>query len=166
MSMDLQAARDRLAAQRQSWDRQFAEFPNPRPTPTRAEIQSIAAGGQLLTKEPDGSRVDPHTLDPLDPSGPPPPPAEIPVVFGLPVCGHELHASPGKITPRRYFAWLRDGRPIPHATTLRYRLTPADIGHRISFAVTRARMVATSAQVGPIRRPASWPSDAQPPSAD
>ena len=131
MSMDLQAARDRLAAQRQSWDRQFAEFPNPRPTPTRAEIQSIAAGGQLLTKEPDGSRVDPHALDPLDPSGPPPPPAEIPVVFGLPVCGHELHASPGKITPRRYFAWLRDGRPIPHATTLRYRLTPADIGCRI-----------------------------------
>jgi hypothetical protein len=158
MSMDLQAARDRLAAQRQSWDRQFAEFPNPRPTPTRDEIQSIAAGGQLLTKELDGSRVDPHALDPLDPSVPPPPPAEIPIVFGLPICGHELHASPGKIVPRRIFAWLRDGRAIPGANTLRYRLTSADIGCRISFAATRARMVATSAQIGPVKRPASWPN--------
>ena len=149
--MDITAARAALAAQRAAWSHEQTEFQNWRPTPTRAETTAIAAGDPLLFKDLDGSPVAVDALDALDPSVPPVAPAEIPIVLGLPVCGHELHASPGKITPRRYFRWLRDGVEIPNANALRYTLTSDDIGHRISFAVTRARMVARAREVGPVR---------------
>lgn len=106
---DARAARDRAA---QVWEHQVAslETRNWRPTPTRAETTKIASGNPVMLKEWDLSPIDPAALDTVfDPDEPPLAPAEIPIVFGVPICGHELHASPGKITPRRAFAWLRRG---------------------------------------------------------
>ena len=46
--------------------------------------------------------------------------------------------EPGTFTPNDAtvaYAWLRDGVPIPGATTPDYLVVPADAGHRITGAV-------------------------------
>lgn len=151
--MDLDSARALRAAQAAQWDQQLAEAPTWRPTPTRAENDAKAETGDLvMLKAWDGSPIDPAALDTVfDPAELPPPPPVIPVIFGEPQVGSELHALPGLVTPKRYFRWLRDGVAIPNAVGLRYVVNAADVGCKISFAVTRARQVARAREIGPIR---------------
>ena len=153
--MDLETARALRARQAAEWDQRQPDFQNWRPTPTRAEHQAKADSNDLtLYKEWDGSPIDPRAIDPLfDLSELPPPPPEIPVIFGTPQVGCELHALPGLVTPRRLFQWLRDGVAIPGADALRYRVVSADVGHTIGFSATRSRMVARAREVGPVVRP-------------
>jgi hypothetical protein len=155
MTMDLETARALRARQAAEWDQQQPDFQNWRPTPTRAEHQAKADSNDLiLYKEWDGSPIDPRAIDPLfDLSELPPPPPEIPVIFGTPQVGCELHVLPGLVTPRRIFQWTRDGASIVGANTLRYVLTREDIGARISFRATRAHQVARAREIGPVVRP-------------
>ncbi len=52
--------------------------------------------------------------------------------------GHTLTLR-GAFTPgdaKATYAWLRDGRPIPHATAASYVLAPADAGHEVVGQIT------------------------------
>ncbi|MCD9197128.1 N-acetylmuramoyl-L-alanine amidase [Aeromicrobium wangtongii] len=62
-----------------------------------------------------------------------------PTVSGQRWVGGRLTARPGvwsggTVTLR--FRWLRDGRPIPGASSAAYTPTPQDVGHRLRFSVT------------------------------
>jgi hypothetical protein len=153
--MDIASARAIRAKAAQQWDQQLSEAPTFRPTPTRAENQAKAETGDIvLVKEWDQSPIDAHAIDPLfDPGDLPPPPPAIPMIFCSAQVGATLCALPGLVTPRRIFQWTRDGVAIPNAVVLRYTLTAADVGHRISFSVTRARQVARARELGPVVRP-------------
>jgi serine protease len=63
--------------------------------------------------------------------------------------GHRLVAHPGtwRAKPERVrYRWLRDGRPIAHATARTYRLTAKDAGHRIGVRVQVLRTGTATAQ--------------------
>lgn len=49
---------------------------------------------------------------------------------------HPLAHRAGGDPARLAWQWLRDGRPIPGATSFRYRLQPADAGRRVSVRIT------------------------------
>lgn len=56
--------------------------------------------------------------------------------------GGVLHANAGSITPAPgtiSYAWLRNGRSIPHATTASYHPTAADRGKRLVVRVTATK---------------------------
>jgi hypothetical protein len=62
-----------------------------------------------------------------------------PMIFGHHVIGASLLAFPGNWAPRPaafFFQWERDGHPIAGATKQIYHVTRADMGHRLSVAVT------------------------------
>ncbi|TFV85351.1 tannase/feruloyl esterase family alpha/beta hydrolase [Microbacterium sp. dk485] len=62
-----------------------------------------------------------------------------PLISGTPVVGSTLSASAGEWTggePTFAYQWLRDGQPIPGATSAQYRATPADQGTSLSVRVT------------------------------
>jgi hypothetical protein len=58
---------------------------------------------------------------------------------GTPVPGAVLTADPGtwSSTPSSYsFEWLRDGVPIPGATSDKYAILSSDVGHQLASRVT------------------------------
>lgn len=65
-----------------------------------------------------------------------------PTISGVRRFGHVLTARPGSWkdgTPRIAYRWLRDGRSIAGATSRRYRIQPADVGHKLSFRLGATR---------------------------
>ncbi|OUE07365.1 hypothetical protein CMsap09_00355 [Clavibacter michiganensis] len=65
--------------------------------------------------------------------------AGTPVITGIAAVGRTVTARPGSWRPASVqlsYAWLRDGRPIPGATTSAYAITGADRGHVLSVRVT------------------------------
>jgi hypothetical protein len=65
--------------------------------------------------------------------------ATAPFLSGTMLVGRVVTVTPGKYAPSTAtpsYVWLRSGDPIADATGARYRLTPADVGHRISVRVT------------------------------
>ena len=62
-----------------------------------------------------------------------------PTVTGKAQVGRTLTAKPGTWKPAPValaYQWLRDGIPIPDAIAVGYRLTAADLGHRLAVEVT------------------------------
>jgi uncharacterized membrane protein (DUF441 family) len=62
-----------------------------------------------------------------------------PVIFGKHVVGQTLIACPGRWapTPKIYgYEWLRDGKAIRGANKQLYKVTTADMGHKLSVKVT------------------------------
>ena len=62
-----------------------------------------------------------------------------PTVTGKAQVGRTLTAKPGTWKPAPValaYQWLRDGVPIPDAIAVGYRLTAADLGHRLAVEVT------------------------------
>jgi hypothetical protein len=100
--------------------------------------------GKRLTVQVTGTRQSFANLSttsaPSDPVQAPPIQFTTPgSVAGAPQVGSPLTASPGVTDPApasTTYAWLRDGRPIPGATTPAYTPTKADAGHRVSVQVT------------------------------
>ncbi|MGV8907437.1 MAG: S8 family serine peptidase [Propionicimonas sp.] len=70
-----------------------------------------------------------------------------PAIRGTPTVARLLTGTAGtwskKVTLKRQ--WLRDGQPIRRATHVRYRATPADVDHALTFRVTATRAGYTSA---------------------
>ncbi|WP_395242696.1 carboxypeptidase regulatory-like domain-containing protein [Agromyces sp. MMS24-K17] len=69
-------------------------------------------------------------------------PAPVPTIAGAAVAGVRLVATVGTWGPgstSRSYQWLRDGVPIPGATTTAYTLEGADVGSRLTFAVTASK---------------------------
>ena len=66
---------------------------------------------------------------------------EGPAITGTPTVARLLTGTAGtwskKVTVKR--RWLRDGQPIRHATHARYRATPSDVGHDLTFRVSASR---------------------------
>ena len=65
-----------------------------------------------------------------------------PRLVGTPRTGSTLTVRTGTWTPapvRLTVTWLRDGQVLPGVHVRRYRVRPADLGHRISVAVTGRR---------------------------
>lgn len=69
--------------------------------------------------------------------------APTPTISGTAAVGYTLTGSrvaPWSPTPDSYtYRWLRDGAIISGATTATYKLTSADIGHKIQFRVSGAK---------------------------
>lgn len=64
---------------------------------------------------------------------------ERPAASGVARYTRRLEADPGEWQPRRHavaFRWFRDDRAIKGATSRRYVLQPADVGHRVRVRVT------------------------------
>ena len=92
-----------------------------------------AQGDNLLWSDPMSIAVK------VDAVAPSPVATTDPEVRGTPRAGSVLRASDGRwnrggIVLTR--VWLRDGEPISRATGAAYRLTAADVGHRIRVQVT------------------------------
>ncbi|WP_310526332.1 Ig-like domain repeat protein, partial [Nocardioides sp.] len=65
-----------------------------------------------------------------------------PVISGTPAVSSSLMTTPGvwSSQPTSYrYQWLRNGAPIPGATSTSYRTVPADAGTSISVAVSAVR---------------------------
>jgi hypothetical protein len=80
-----------------------------------------------------------------------------PYVDGYPAVNRSLSAADGHWSQTSTLSrqWLRNGTPIPGATSPRYRPTPSDVGAKLSVRVTASApfahsATATSAEVGPI----------------
>ncbi|TGN66190.1 hypothetical protein EXE59_21205 [Nocardioides eburneiflavus] len=61
-----------------------------------------------------------------------------PVITGTAVSGSNLKVEPGtwsQPSPSFKYQWLRNGAPIPNATTSSYRLTPEDAGKNVAVTV-------------------------------
>jgi len=77
-----------------------------------------------------------------DPTGPVTGALEVtaaPRIVGTTRVGQTLEARPAAFSPTPEtvtYAWLRDGTPIPGATGSGYRLTGADVGHRVVVRVS------------------------------
>lgn len=77
----------------------------------------------------------PTTLDPA------PLALKAPMALGRTTVGSTLTATPGEWDQAEEvlafsYQWLRDGTPVPGATGQTFRLTSADVGHRLSVQVT------------------------------
>ncbi len=72
--------------------------------------------------------------------GTPKPPAPPKIMLAAPrrlLVGARLSGPPAEAGFKKLsFQWLRDGRPIRHATGRTYKLTKSDLGHAISLRVT------------------------------
>lgn len=82
------------------------------------------------------------SVDPLPYDGVQPEALRPPKVQGKAVVGGTLTGTPGTWDKRGItftYQWLRDGEPVADATRKTLRLTPADIGHRMSVRVTASR---------------------------
>jgi hypothetical protein len=94
----------------------------------------------------------------------PVPPAPVatalPVVAGNPAVGRTLTATPGAWDQNGLtyaYQWLRDGVPVPGATSSKLVLGAADVGHRMAVQVTASRAgaapgVARSAETRPVTK--------------
>ncbi len=67
--------------------------------------------------------------------------ASTPTIAGFYASGQVVEAKPGKWTAGVKFAfqWLREGIPIPRATTKQYRISDEDLGQRLSVRVTGSK---------------------------
>jgi hypothetical protein len=67
--------------------------------------------------------------------------ASTPTISGFYASGQVIEAKPGKWTTGVKFAfqWLREGIPIPRATTKQYRISDEDLGQRLSVKVTGSK---------------------------
>jgi hypothetical protein len=82
-----------------------------------------------------------------------------PEVRGVTRFTRTVRATPGRwaVEPDRVrYQWLRDGRPVPGATSRTYRFAPRDVGRRVRVAVTSyvegyRRSTATSKVAGRVR---------------
>ena len=110
----------------------------------------------------------PTTPTPTDPTTPTPAPAApvstvSPIVTGSAVVGRTVTAVPGGWDQGGLayaYQWLRDGVPVPGATSSSFPLGTADVGHRISVQVTATRAggpagVAASPSTAPVAKAAS-----------
>jgi hypothetical protein len=82
------------------------------------------------------------SVDPLPYDGVQPKALRAPKAQGKAVDGAKLAATPGTWSKDGLtfsYQWLRDGEPVADATSKTLRLTPADIGHRMSVQVTASR---------------------------
>jgi hypothetical protein len=73
-----------------------------------------------------------------------------PSILGKPVVGHTVRAKPGAWKPaptKVSYRWLRDGRAIKRATGPKYKLTRADLRHRIAVRVVASRNAARGTAV-------------------
>ena len=65
-----------------------------------------------------------------------------PLISGSPVSGSSLRVDPGvwsQSNPTFKYQWLRDGAPIPNATSSTYRVTPEDAGKNIGATVLASK---------------------------
>jgi len=69
-----------------------------------------------------------------DPNAPAPPSLDKPTLAGRALVGDTLVCQ-SDVAFVYDWAWLRDGVPIPHATSARHALGPADAGHRIACRI-------------------------------
>ena len=84
-----------------------------------------------------------------------------PKIGGAARLGATLTATSGS-TPgwSKRYQWLRDGRPIKGQTSVKHKLTAADVGHRIAVSVTASRAgqpsaTAVSAPTGKVAKASS-----------
>jgi hypothetical protein len=79
------------------------------------------------------------SVKPVVPLTPAPKLVKAPRAEGKTVAGYTLTATPGawsKTGLRFEYQWMRDGVWLPGVTTKQYRLTQADVGHRLAVRVT------------------------------
>ncbi|WP_433004023.1 family 43 glycosylhydrolase [Kribbella sp. CA-294648] len=79
------------------------------------------------------------SIKPVVPLTPAPKLVKVPRAEGKTVAGYTLTATPGawgKTGLRFEYQWMRDGVWLPGVTTKQYRLTQADVGHRLAVRVT------------------------------
>ncbi|MBD3948140.1 Ig-like domain repeat protein [Nocardioides ganghwensis] len=65
-----------------------------------------------------------------------------PVITGTATAGSNLKVEPGtwsQPSPTFRYQWLRDGVPIPNATSVTYRLSPEDAGKNVSVTVLASK---------------------------
>ncbi|MFC0629317.1 family 43 glycosylhydrolase [Kribbella deserti] len=96
-------------------------------------FRAIDVAGNIGTA---GSIDVPVALDPA------PVAVRLPKIQGKTVVGYTLTGTPGAWNQTGLtftYQWLRDGTPVAGATTKQYRLTTADLNHRLSFRVTATR---------------------------
>ena len=104
---------------------------------TTIDRLSFAADGTMAKVVPTLTSVKP--VVPLTPA---PKLLKSPKAAGKTVAGYTLTATPGgwnQTALRFEYQWLRDGAWVPGATSKQYRLTQADIGHRLAVRVTASR---------------------------
>jgi hypothetical protein len=95
---------------------------------------------------------------------------ELPQITGKPAVGETLTTTIGAWsgdTPQDYhYEWLRDGTPIPEATSYTYVVTPTDQGHQLAVKVTASnKNGSASATSAAISIPSSsQPGEEEPPS--
>ena len=89
-----------------------------------------------------GNTGDVGTLDVPTSLDPAPRALKPPKVQGKTVVGSQLSASPGAWSETGLsfaYQWLRDGVQVSGATAQQYRLSNADVGHRVAVEVTASR---------------------------
>ncbi|MFE7506812.1 family 43 glycosylhydrolase [Promicromonospora sp. NPDC057488] len=104
---------------------------------TTIDRLTFGADGLMRQVTPTLTSVDPLTYDGVRPRSLKPP-----TVDGRPAAGSTLTAAPGRWDKRDVtfgYQWLRDGAPVAGAVGRTYRLTAADVGHRMSVQVTATR---------------------------
>ncbi|MFI2485449.1 family 43 glycosylhydrolase [Promicromonospora kroppenstedtii] len=104
---------------------------------TTIDRLTFGADGLMRTVTPTLTSVDPLAYDGVRPQALKPP-----TVDGRPAAGSTLTAAPGRWDQRDVtfgYRWLRDGAPVAGAEERTYRLTAADVGHRMSVEVTATR---------------------------
>lgn len=65
--------------------------------------------------------------------------AAVPTIIGAAIVGHVLAAAPGAWKPKPAkisYQWYHAGKAIPKATGVKYKLTTADLGKRITVRAT------------------------------
>jgi beta-xylosidase len=104
---------------------------------TTIDRLTFGADGLMQKVVPTLTSVDPLPYDGVQPKA-----LRAPKVGGKATVGATLAGTPGtwdKDGVTFSYQWLRDGEPVAGATRKTLRLTPADIGHRMSVQVTASR---------------------------
>jgi beta-xylosidase len=104
---------------------------------TTIDRLTFGADGLMQKVVPTLTSVDPLPYDGVQPDA-----LRSPKVRGKAAVGGTLAGTPGtwdKDGVTFSYQWLRDGEPVAGATRKTLRLTPADIGHRMSVQVTASR---------------------------